>query len=419
MARLYNASQITAIDLNGDVINLLTGPYADYTGRLGDAPDIKLITAEGRSFLTSDNSQYDLIQGIGLDNVAALSSGAYVLSESYLYTVEAFELALSRLTPQGIFSWTRNTNNPPSEMLRLTGLAAEALRRQGVADPAQYIAVVANDTDTSATLLVSRAPFAESSIQRLRDWATSNQFVLLHDPLERLDTVYADYLYAPDPRAFEAAYVFNIFPVTDDHPFYYNYFKWTNLHFDQSYTGNLSKRFPVGNLILLTMLGFSIVTAVAFIIYPLWRYKRNGLQTPHTGATLTYFSALGLGYIFVEIVLIQRFTLFIGYPTYAITTTIFSMLSFSAVGSLISRKYCKTLDHLRLTLGLVTVMIFLYILGLPFLFQALLYLPDTMRILLSIIIIAPLGTVMGMPFPTGLHRLGLQAPSLVPWAWGM
>lgn len=419
LARLYGAKKITAIDLNGDVVALLHGPYAEFSGRLADDPNTIIITAEGRSFLTSDNAQYDIIQGIGLDNIAALSSGAYVLSESYLYTLEAFELALAHLTPQGIFSWTRNTGNPPGEMLRLTGLAAEALRRQGVTDPSQHIVVIANDTDITATLLVSRTPFSGAAMERLRTWAEANQFPILHDPLARLDTVYADYLHAPDPRAFEAAYVFNIFPVTDDHPFYYNYFKWSNLHFDSSYQGNLSKRFPVGNLILLAMLGFSMITVIVFIVYPLFRYKRSGLKTPHAIPMLIYFSLLGLGYIFVEIVLIQRFTLFIGYPTHAITTTIFSMLTFSAIGSLVSRRILKTSNHLRLTLAVVTGATLLYIVGLPSLFGSLLWLPDTARMLLSIALIAPLAFVMGMPFPTGLYRLGIQAPSLVPWAWGM
>jgi hypothetical protein len=419
LARLYNAKHITAIDLNSDVIALLNGPYADFTGQLADDPNTTIATAEGRSFLTSDSAQYDLIQGIGLDNIAALSSGAYVLSESYLYTLEAFELALEHLTPQGIFSWTRNTSNPPSEMLRLTGLAAEALQRQGVANPAQHIAIIANDTDTTVTLLVSRAPFTEVAIERLRDWAEANQFPILHNPFERKDTIYADYLYASDPRAFEDAYVFNIFPVTDDHPFYYNYFKWSNLYLSNSYEGSVSQRFPIGNLILLSMLVFSMITAILFIVYPLLRYKRNGLKTPHAIPTLIYFSLLGLGYIFVEIVLIQRFTLFIGYPTYAITTTIFSMLTFSAIGSLVSRKILKTSNHLFITSLAVTALILLYIVGLPPLFELLLRLPDTARMLLSIVFIAPLAFVMGMPFPTGLYRLGLQARSLVPWAWGM
>jgi spermidine synthase len=421
LARLYDARQITAIDLNSDVVASLSGRYADFTGRLADDPRTTLITAEGRSFLMRDNTQYDIIQGIGLDNLAALSSGAYVLSESYLYTVEALDLALRHLTPQGIFAWTRRTSNPPSEMLRLTGMAAEALRQQGVSDPARHIVIVSNEPNDTVTLLVSSTPFMAPTMEKLREWTELNQFNVLHDPFERLDTVYAEYLYAPDPRAFEKAYLYDIHPVTDDHPFYYNYFKWSNVlkYFNADTQGSGFKRFPVGNLILLTTLGFAAITAVIFIVFPLLRYERSGLRTPYAKSMLTYFSALGLSYIFVEIVLIQRFTLFIGYPTHAIATTIFGMLFFSAIGSLVSEKVCKTPITLRIVLLIVTGMILLYVVGLPPLFQSLLRLPASTRIILSIVFIAPLAFFMGMPFPTGLGRLGAQAPNLIPWAWGV
>jgi hypothetical protein len=418
LARLYSAGTITAIELNPSIVQLLTGPYADYTGRIAEHPSTELIVAEGRSFLTRTDRQYDIIQGIGLDNLAALSGGAYVLAESYIYTVDSLEQSLRALTPQGVFSWTRDVNSPPREMLRLTGLAAEALRRMGVSDPASHIAIVANEAGTNATLLVRREPFTTAQMDRLMRWAEGNNFQLLHHPQVQLATTFAEYLHAPDPRAFEAAYTFHIFPVTDDNPFFYNYFKWSNLHFNSEYEGRLN-RFPIGNLILLTMFSMALITAVLFILLPLARYKRDGLRTPATLPVLVYFSLLGIGYIFVQIILIQRFTLFIGYPIHAVTTTIASMLAFSAVGSLISRSRVHTANQLRIVLALVAGLILLYIVALPPIFNSLLRLPDAARIAASVLLLAPLSMVMGMPFPTGLRRLGEQAPGLVPWAWGM
>jgi hypothetical protein len=303
--------------------------------------------------------------------------------------------------------------------LRLTGLAAEALRRQGITRPEQHIAIVANETNRTITLLVARAPFTLSRIQQLREWAKSNGFNLLHDPFERLDTLYADYLHAPDPRAFEVSYIFNISPVTDDSPFYYNYFKWTNLWINQARGSRGNRLLPVGNLILLTMFGFATIATILFVGFPLLHYKRSGLKTPYALPMLAYFSALGLGYIFVEIVLIQRFTLFIGYPTHAMTTTIFSMLSFSAIGSLVGQRICNSIKRLQVILLILATLILLYIVGLPPLFQSLLKLLDIIRTLLSIVLIAPLAFLMGMPFPTGLRQLGVRARDLVPWAWGM
>ncbi len=416
--RLYSSGKITAIELNPSIVELLTGPYADYTGRLAEHPSTELIVAEGRSFLTRTPEHYDIVQGIGLDNLAALSGGAYVLAESYLYTVDSLEQALGALTPNGVFSWTRDVNSPPREMLRLTGLAAEALRRMGVSEPGAHIAIVANEGEQNATLLVSRSPFTMAQLEQLRTWAASNGFSMLQDPFVRVDSAFADYLYTDDPRAYEQAYTFNIFPVTDDNPFFYNYFKWSNLHFNSAYEGRLN-RFPIGNLILLTMFSMALITAAVFIVLPLTRYKREGLRTPNAGPVLAYFSLLGAGYIFVQIVLIQRFTLFIGYPTHAITTTIASMLAFSAVGSLLSPRLLRTPAHMRVLLGVIAGTVLLYILALPPIFAALLRMPDQTRIVLSALLMAPLSIVMGMPFPTGLRQLGQRAPGLVPWAWGM
>src|SRR5262249_18483371 len=136
LARLNQASAVTAIELNASLVALLRGRYADFTGHLAEGPHTRIIQAEGRSFLSRDQGRYDIIQGIGVDNFAALSGGAYVLAESYLYTVESLQAVLARLSPEGVFAWTRNTNEPPRETLRLCALAAEALRRDGSQDPA-------------------------------------------------------------------------------------------------------------------------------------------------------------------------------------------------------------------------------------------------------------------------------------------
>lgn len=168
------------------------------------------------------------------------------------------------------------------------------------------------------------------------------------------------------------------------------------------------------------MLGFTVVTSIGFIILPLATYRKQGLRTPHALPMLAYFSFLGLGYISIEVVLIQRFTLFIGYPTTAITITIFSMLFFSALGSLVSeRSLFQTPRLLRYVLAAISILIVIYDSMLPILFESLLKQPDGIRVLLSIFLIAPLGFLMGIPFPTGLRQIGKRTPNLIPWVWGV
>ena len=419
LAKKYNARHITAVELNSDIVNLVENTYSEFVGNLAQSPDTRIVVAEGRSFLLQTNETYDIIQGIGLDNFAALNGGAYVLSESYLYTVDSVELALSKLTPNGVFAWTRTVYTPPREMLRLTGIAAEALRNMGIANPALHIAVIANEDGKYATMMVSAQPFRENVINEFRQWVEDNHFIWLHDPLLTLDTPFAEYLLTDFPRAYEQDYPFNIFPVTDENPFFYNYFKWTNLVFIFNDEGDVNLRFPLGNIVILVMLGFSGIAAGFFIIYPLLRYERRGLKIPYALQMLIYFSLLGVGYIMVEIVLIQRFTLFIGYPSQAIATTIFGLLVFSAIGSLVGKRFVTSNRSLQYALLLVVLMLILYNLGLPSLLRILLAATEETRIFLSIIFLAPVGLAMGIPFPTGLYQLGLRAQVLIPWAWGV
>jgi len=208
------------VELNSDLVKLIESTHSEFVGNLSSDPNTHIIVDEGRSFMIRTSENYDIIQGIGLDNFAALNGGAYVLSESYLYTVDAIELALSRLAPNGVFSWTRTVYTPPREMLRLSGVVAEALRRKGIEDPSAHILIVASEDGAYATLLASNQPFDENIVSEFRKWAAENRFPILHDPLLPVDTLFSEYLLSDSPRAFEEAYSFNIFPVTDNNPFF-------------------------------------------------------------------------------------------------------------------------------------------------------------------------------------------------------
>ena len=418
LAHLHHARSVTAIEINSDIIELLKGPYAEFTGRSAMGSNTRVLAAEGRSFMMRDTSSYDIIQGIGVDNFAALAGGAYVLSESYLYTVEAVEVVLSRLGPHGIFSWTRFVNDPPREMLRLTAVAAEALRRQGIADPGAHIVIVANGNVDSATLLVGKSAFERTELDSLNRWVNANGFHFLHDPSRRLSTVYSLYLADSHPREFEARYPFRISPTTDDNPFFYNYFKWSHLAFIRGGGGDKNTSLPLGNINLLVLSFSTLIAAIAFVGIPLRRYRRVGVRISHVVPVLTYFAALGLGFIMLEIVLIQRLTLFIGYPTEAMAVTIFGILAFSGLGSVLSVRICSTPSRLSMVIGLIACLVVAYAYALPPILHAFLNTPDVWRVFISLLLLAPIGTLLGMPFPTGLRIVGARSRDLVPWAWG-
>ena len=132
------------------------------------------------------------------------------------------------------------------------------------------------------------------------------------------------------------------------------------------------------------------------------------------GATLGYFALLGLGYLCVEIPLLQRFILFLGHPAYAMAMVLFTLLLFSGLGSLLSRRV-----SLRLVLILLPLLVLVYALGLPVLFEATLAAPLRSRLIVTVVALAPPGLLMGMPFPKGLALLERRAPALIAWGWGV
>jgi hypothetical protein len=136
---------------------------------------------------------------------------------------------------------------------------------------------------------------------------------------------------------------------------------------------------------------------------------------------LLYFIAVGLGYILVEVSLIQRFVLFLGHPTYALTVVVFLMLLSSGVGSLISRKWCAEPSRVWLPLCLVIAALLLYTTVLPAILNILVGAPFFVKLLISGVILVPIGFVMGMPFPTGLRALAgkRQHDNSIEWAWAM
>lgn len=436
LARYYGARHITGVELNGALVELLKGPLAEFSHDIARAPDTILVAGEGRSFLERAGDRYDVIQGLGVDNFAALSSGAYVLSESYLYTVDSFLRVYDRLSDDGVFAWTRSVDDPPREMLRLVVLARAALERRGVCHPERHLAIVASASEPYGTLLMSRRPLGGAPLSVLRDWARRNGFPLLLEPdegpaaadaaarggAERSagGTVYERYLRTADPAPFWRGYRYDVSPVDDDRPFFYNYFRWGSLlSGDRAADGDVNLRLPIANVVLLLLLGGALGAGALVALLPLLRQRREGLAVPGAAGTLLYFSMLGLGYIAVQAVLIQGLTLVIGYPTLAITVTIATMLGASGVGSLCAPRLCAGPRGLRLVLLLVVCGILAVATLLRPASAALLPLSEPLRIAGAVLLVAPLAFFMGMPFPTGLRAAALRSPLLVGWAWAV
>ncbi len=420
-ALAQGAVQVTAVEANPLIVEAAGGIYT--------APQVTLAIEEPRSFVRRTPARYDVVVLALTTPYHPIRSGAYSLAEDYRYTVEAFRDDLAVLEPGGLLVVTRWLQVPPSESLRAYALAVTAVEASG-GDPARQIAAFRGYA--TLTLLVKQGAFSDGELETLRNFTADRAFDLVALPgmrpeeanrynvLERpvYAEVFADLLRAADREGWYTAYPFDVAPPTDDRPFFGHFFKSAQTGQVLAELGKSWQPFGgAGYFVLLAFLGLALTLAVPIVLLP-WAVGRVRQRLRGTRGTMVciglYFALLGLGYLFIEIPLIQRFILFLGHPAYAMTAVLFSLLFFSGIGSLLSPRI-----PLRRALLLVAGLALATLLLLPPLFAAALPLPFGIRLCLAILTLAPLGMAMGMPFPLGLRWLDAHAPQAVPWAWGV
>lgn len=333
------AKRIVGVELNPVTIELGKGPYAEYNGGIFNRPEVVMIAAEGRHSLRSHGGLYDMIQINAVDTLSALSSGAYVLSESYLYTSDAVTDFLDHLRPQGIFAMKVGDVDTPEWRPRHTQRLASNVRRarheRGVAEPGRYVAVVASRGQLVMThTLVKKEPFTTEEVASLDAFVGPHDFVYWQRPDRRIDhDVALVYWSSPDElESFYGGGDLNLRATTDGSPFFFNFYKWRSL---PRRIGELDARrtFATGQIVLALMLAQSVIFATALLLVPLIRLREGLRNLPRRLGYLLYFLGLGFGFIFLEISFIQRFVLYLEYPTYALSVVLFSLLTFTGAGS--------------------------------------------------------------------------------------
>ena len=465
------AKTITAVDINGDTIDLVRGKFGAYTNNIYDRPGVTWVKSEGRSYLRRSGKKFDLLQMSGTDTYSALSSGSYIFSESYLYTTEAFDDFFEHMTDDGVITVIRFRFEPPREELKLVATAARALRKLGITDPRKHFLVV-NQEDGSSTDLAQQlagAPhlsgiknYAELTRRMSRDYAQPMRYAAmimrktpfteadvakieaylppLNGPLVKHTLYYAAGLKNEDneysrllaaaasgPEAelrFHDTYEYRTHPATDDKPFFFNFNSWSDVSFSSSskdgYTA-LTGSQPIGLYILAALSVQTLIATLLLILLPMFRlgFSKSPGSNNSRLRVIAFFSALGLAYLLVEISTIQRFVLYLGHPTYSLSVGLCSFLLFSGLGSSWAGK--KGLgEHGAKKAGFAVVVLLLaQALLLPGILQATLSWSEPLRIVVTMVTIAPLAFAMGIPFPTGLSLLRHEQQGMIGWAFGV
>ncbi len=421
---------VTGVEINPIIARtIMRDRFPYWSRRLYFRPEVKIHVEDGRSFVRRSREKYQVIQATLVDTWAATAAGAFALSESNLYTTEAFHEYLSHLTEDGLLAFSRWGFEPPRESLRLVTLAMAALTELGEPRPWKHVLVAREGTPEKLagwgsldTVIISRKPLGDGDITKARLALRSSGLEGVYVPGDRSGSAFAALLRHPDPQRFLDEYPFDVSPVDDDRPFFFytvqprDLWAFLNSWSRDSADWKINRAVPL----LFGVLSVSMAaTAIVLALPPLLLGSRLPRQR---GARrlLAYFAFIGVGYILIQVALIQKFILFLGHPTYALTVIVFSMLVSSGVGSFWSRRLgCFSEGRLSVALATVAVLIALLAIGVPPLIEAAVGWPLWLRMVTSVLLIAPAGFVMGIPFPSGLARLEARHPPSVRWAWSL
>lgn len=413
-ARKYGAKKIDAVEINPAITYLAEEKFKEYSGGLFHTPGINIITAEGRNFIARSNDKYNLVYLPLVDSWAASYSGAYSLSENYLYTVEAFKSYYDLLEEGGFVSISRweYTPDSPHQSYRLCALAAKAAESDLRGN------VVVTNIDRLSNFIWKKGAFSEEELENIRAFCDAGEFEIQYMP--GMENPFALLLNPDTGDSFQKAYPWDISPVTDDRPFFYLIDRWKNILI---YLDNTIKRktpFPMVFTIVLVILGLSILFSAVFILLPL-KYKGIGsFKGKKPALYLAYFTLLGLAFMFIEIILMTKFILFLGHPSFSLSVVLFTILVFTGAGSYVSSLLkIEEKKLLMLDIALLIVVGIIYYLFLDKLFLEAISLSQGLRSIISFLLLAPVGFCLGVPYPLGLKKLGRDNSTLIPWAWGV
>jgi hypothetical protein len=420
------AEQVTVVEANRLIYDSLTEDLQDWFS----VPNtVTFQHGEIRTFAGRSKEKYDVVLLSLTDSYRPVTSGAFTLTENYQMTVQAFEAYLKLANEDGLLVMNRWLQTPPTESLRTLAIILEAL---GERDPQQHIVVFRSFQ--TATFIVKPTPFTDVEVDSLlanisdRNYdlvlapqmppEMINQYARLQQPVYH--DLFVELATTTDRKAFYRDYDFLITPPTDNQPFFFHFFRWRQT---PEIVENLGRRWqPFGGsgyFVLLVLLVFAVAAALILILLPVALRRRFRAVLGESGWSLSvrilfYFAALGLAFLLVEVSLIQQYMLTLGQPTLAIAIVIGALLFFSGVGS----RYLVMRVPWRVTLIGLGGLLMIYSPLTGVWDESLLGLSLYLRLPLVILLIVPLGLLMGIPFARGVIALQ-HTPDLVPWAWAV
>ena len=426
-ALIFGQREAIGVEMNGVTLEAAHERFAEFTGNLAADPRVRLVHDEARSWLARQDDRFDVIQLSLTDTWAATSAGAYVLGENSLYTVEAWELFLDRLTPDGIVTCSRwYFHDRPGEVYRLTALAAAALAAGGVEEPRRHMVLLRTmfpgDTEVGGlgTLLVRRSPFTDEELDAIDEVAERLAFEVMLTPDRSADRTLQTLASGRDLEEFAASYPIDISPPTDDRPFFFQMLRPGDLLAPGIADAEMGRINMQAVFVLVALLLTVLVLTAVCILFPLLVARRKDLSRDSLGL-LAFFASIGFGFMLVEISQMQRLTVFLGHPTYGLSVVLFAVLLSGGLGSRLTQSIApeRALRAGALLLAGLLVVVAAFGLLTPTAIRAFAGAGTAARIGVALALLAPLGLFLGMAFPLGMKIAAPRFGHLTAWLWGI
>ena len=432
-AVLFGASEVDAVEMVGAVVDLATSRYAGYLGQPYAMPGVRVLKGEGRTYLRSTAKLYDIIQIYSNHTTSSLASGSGAMDVSYLLTAEAFQEYFLHLRPGGVLQ----INHPLYPRIVTTAAAGwKANKRE---EFRRHVLVYQRDPsrsgDMKPTVLVKSDPWTRDEVARMdlffsADLGENVSWIKTEDPLHPgAGRLAESFFQAPIPDSLAALVPYRIEPPTDDRPF----FKFARktmepLTVDPTrFTDRAVVEFvETGRLAgllrdlfhLFALGGAALFVALPAALIPLLASRLGRAGWRGRGSAILYFSLLGIAFVVIELVLIQKCMKLIGYPLHAYSTVMAGLLVSAGVGSVASRRI-PVGRAAKLVFPAIAVVGACSLLAFPRVAGAAMEWRTAGRVAAAGILVCPLGVLMGMPFPLGVRALERAGPPAIAWAWGM
>jgi hypothetical protein len=289
------------IEINKDMINAVNDDFGGFTGHLDKYPNVEFVGDEARSYIQRLDKQFDIIQLSVIDNWSASASGAFVLTENALYTIETWKLLLSRLKPDGILTVTRFYRSKPVEHYRLMNICADALNSLGITDIRRHVVLVKclqeerkQDSSGTGTMLISKSPFSEQELNIVDSLCKTFEFENILSPASVKDSVFAILSSSQNERnKFNDNFPVDIKSPTDDRPFFFHYMKFRDLS-KTSFWKEWDMGFNAKAIfILLTLAATMLCLSLLCIIVPL-KITSKKVSLQGTLPFFVFFAAIGI-----------------------------------------------------------------------------------------------------------------------------